>query len=143
MILKQEYALKETAPSRNFECTPGKSALPDFFEPTSLILQGARYYDPTSGRFISPDPLGHSVTPDLYSYANGDPVNFVDPTGLGQQPTADSPGDPIYSPSYLRQLQQAQRGAINNALRADHTRAERQQILAEIDPLIAQGPVPK
>ena len=33
------------------------------------------------GFFISPDPLGHEASMDLYSYANGDPVNFVDPTG--------------------------------------------------------------
>jgi hypothetical protein len=42
---------------------------------------GARHYDPLSGRFLSADPLGHSATPDLYSYAGGDPINFVDPTG--------------------------------------------------------------
>ena len=33
------------------------------------------------GRFISPDPLGHAASMSLYDYANGDPVNFVDPTG--------------------------------------------------------------
>lgn len=42
---------------------------------------GARHYDSLIGRFISPDPLGHSATPDLYSYALGDPINFFDPTG--------------------------------------------------------------
>jgi hypothetical protein len=42
---------------------------------------GARYYDAIAGRFISPDPLGHDASMDLYSYANGDPINFVDPTG--------------------------------------------------------------
>tara|TARA_B100001093_G_C26766399_1_gene988091 strand:- start:614 stop:1576 length:963 start_codon:yes stop_codon:yes gene_type:complete len=42
---------------------------------------GARHYDSSSGRFISPDPLGHTATPDLYSYALGDPINFFDPTG--------------------------------------------------------------
>jgi len=42
---------------------------------------GARYYNATEGRFISPDPFGHAASMDLYSFANGDPVNFVDPTG--------------------------------------------------------------
>tara|TARA_B100001093_G_C26789377_1_gene998275 strand:- start:606 stop:1814 length:1209 start_codon:yes stop_codon:yes gene_type:complete len=42
---------------------------------------GARHYDSSSGRFLSPDPLGHTATPDLYSYALGDPINFFDPTG--------------------------------------------------------------
>jgi len=40
------------------------------------------YYDATGGRFLSPDPLGHEACMDLYSYANGDPVKFVDPLGL-------------------------------------------------------------
>ena len=42
---------------------------------------GARHYESLSGRFINADPLGHGATPDLYSYALGDPINFFDPTG--------------------------------------------------------------
>ena len=54
-------------------------------DPTGLICMGARYYDATGGRFLSPDPLGHGASMDLYSFADGDPVNFVDPTGrMGQ-----------------------------------------------------------
>jgi hypothetical protein len=34
-----------------------------------------------AGRFISPDPKGHAVSLDLYSYANGDPANLLDPDG--------------------------------------------------------------
>jgi len=49
---------------------------------------GARYYNATEGRFISPDPFGHAASMDLYSFANGDPVNFVDPTGRAAMPTA-------------------------------------------------------
>ena len=50
-------------------------------DPTRFFAMGARHYDPLSGRFLSADPLGHSATPDLYSYAGGDPINFLDPTG--------------------------------------------------------------
>lgn len=48
-----------------------------------LVLAGtcSAYYDPTSGRFLSPDPLGHEASMDLYSYANGDPINECDPDG--------------------------------------------------------------
>ncbi|WP_309400952.1 RHS repeat-associated core domain-containing protein [Cerasicoccus maritimus] len=48
---------------------------------TGFVFNGARYYEPRSGKFISPDPLGHGASTDLYSYANGDPVNFIDPDG--------------------------------------------------------------
>ncbi|WP_434600134.1 RHS repeat-associated core domain-containing protein [Streptomyces sp. A5-4] len=41
---------------------------------------GARYYDPTLGRFTEPDPSGQERNP--YLYAGGDPVNQIDPTGL-------------------------------------------------------------
>ena len=33
------------------------------------------------GEFLSPDPLGHAACMDLYSYANNDPVNNLDPDG--------------------------------------------------------------
>ena len=42
---------------------------------------GARYYEPTSGRFLPADPLGHALSPFLYDFAGGDPVNFFDPKG--------------------------------------------------------------
>lgn len=41
---------------------------------------GARYYDPNIGRFTQPDPSGQEKNP--YLYAEGDPVNRIDPTGL-------------------------------------------------------------
>ena len=50
-------------------------------DPTGLFWMGARYYDPNTGRFLSPDPVGHLYCLDLYSYANGDPVNYHDPDG--------------------------------------------------------------
>lgn len=50
-------------------------------DPTGYYWSGARYYDPVGGRFLSPDPLGHEASMDLYSYAKGDPINFCDPDG--------------------------------------------------------------
>jgi len=51
----------------------------------SLIYLRARYYDPTTGRFISRDPFAGAVTDsrDLnrYVYAQNNPVSFVDPDG--------------------------------------------------------------
>jgi hypothetical protein len=41
-----------------------------------------RFYDPTTGRYISADPIGLGGGINLYGYVNGDPVNKVDPKGL-------------------------------------------------------------
>ncbi|MFJ5869518.1 RHS repeat-associated core domain-containing protein [Streptomyces parvus] len=49
-------------------------------DPTGLYHFAARYYDPNIGRFTSPDPSGLEVNP--YLYAQGDPVNLIDPSGL-------------------------------------------------------------
>lgn len=43
----------------------------------------ARYYDPRIGRFISEDPSGDQDGPNRYSYVHDNPVNAVDPSGLG------------------------------------------------------------
>lgn len=50
-------------------------------DPTGLILLGKRYYDPKTGRFISTDPVGYPLCIDLYSYTNGDPINYTDLDG--------------------------------------------------------------
>lgn len=50
--------------------------------PAGSQLLGARYYDPTLGRFLSPDPIGHAGGLNLYGYCGNDPVNKVDPSGL-------------------------------------------------------------
>lgn len=39
------------------------------------------YYEPGSGRFLSPDPFGHEASMSLYDYAGGDPVNYLDADG--------------------------------------------------------------
>jgi RHS repeat-associated protein len=50
-----------------------------------LDYMHARFYNPTVGRFLSPDPLrGNPAQPlswNLYSYALGNPVNLTDPRG--------------------------------------------------------------
>ena len=53
---------------------------------TGLYFLQTRYYDPDTGRFLSPDDFSY-IDPDtvgginLYAYCNGDPVDYVDPTG--------------------------------------------------------------
>ena len=48
---------------------------------TGFYYMGTRYYEPKSGRFLSPDPLGHDASLSLYDYCDGDPVNGLDPDG--------------------------------------------------------------
>lgn len=50
-----------------------------------LTHVGARAYDPALGMFLSLDPLLNTADPlslNGYSYANNNPVNLADPTGL-------------------------------------------------------------
>jgi len=41
-----------------------------------------RYYNPQTGRWLSPDPLGMVDGPNLYAYVNNNPANWIDPWGL-------------------------------------------------------------
>ncbi|MFD3682359.1 RHS repeat-associated core domain-containing protein [Streptomyces sp. NPDC058613] len=52
---------------------------------TGLTHIGAREYEPTTGRFISVDPIIDITDPlqmNGYTYANGNPITGSDPTGL-------------------------------------------------------------
>jgi len=53
-----------------------------FTEPmTSLDYVRARWYQPLSGTWLTPDPAGYKDSANLYSFAGGDPVNGRDPSG--------------------------------------------------------------
>jgi RHS repeat-associated protein len=48
-----------------------------------LIAMRARYYNPLTMRFLNSDPAMDGL--NWYAYANGNPINFADPTGYGAQ----------------------------------------------------------
>jgi len=50
--------------------------------PISLYYYRARHYNPATGRFIQPDPIGYDDGPNLYTYVSNSPTVFVDPTGM-------------------------------------------------------------
>jgi RHS repeat-associated protein len=78
------------------------SSLSAFYDPTDPINQQAwfgsltsgqsdgsnfmymrnRYYNPQTGTFTQPDPIGVAGGLNVYGYAEGDPVGYTDPLGL-------------------------------------------------------------
>ncbi|WP_345261943.1 RHS repeat-associated core domain-containing protein, partial [Streptomyces hundungensis] len=52
-----------------------------YLDPTGLYKMGARSYDPNLARFTTTDPSGQET--NAYLYAEGDPINRIDPSGLG------------------------------------------------------------
>jgi RHS repeat-associated protein len=49
---------------------------------TGLHYNYFRYYDPSTGRYITSDPIGLIAGLNTYGYVAGNPVNFSDPLGL-------------------------------------------------------------
>jgi RHS repeat-associated protein len=50
---------------------------------TGFTWMRARWYSPVLAQFLSQDPAGFIDGTNLYAYAAGDPLNRVDPLGLG------------------------------------------------------------
>lgn len=66
-------------------CIPLGFAAGLYDRDTGLVHFGHREYDPSSGRFIQPDPIGiEGGDVDVYGYCHDDPVNFVDRFGLAK-----------------------------------------------------------
>jgi RHS repeat-associated protein len=49
---------------------------------SGLYYYRARYYLPSAGRFLTPDPLGLAGGTNAYAYVESNPVNYTDPFGL-------------------------------------------------------------
>jgi RHS repeat-associated protein len=62
--------------SSNFRC-----AGMFYHQDSGLYLTHYRAYDPQTGRWLSRDPVGE-LDVNLYTYADGNPISRVDPTGL-------------------------------------------------------------
>lgn len=68
---------------------------------TGLYYNGYRYYDPVTGRYTTPDPLGLAGGENQYAYVNQQPNQYFDPQGLllfafdgtGNTDTNDNPSN--------------------------------------------------
>ena len=60
----------------------------EYKDPSGLYRIGERYFDPDRGVWTQEDPIVQHNAYGTYSYANSDPVNNVDPSGLIPFPRA-------------------------------------------------------
>jgi len=51
-------------------------------EESDFLYYGFRYYNPSTGRWLSRDPIGESITRNLYGFVDNDGINFFDLDGL-------------------------------------------------------------
>ncbi|MDP2371658.1 RHS repeat-associated core domain-containing protein, partial [Rhodoferax sp.] len=49
---------------------------------TGLHYNRHRYYDPSRGEYLTPDPLGTPDGPNPYAYVRYNPLKYIDPEGL-------------------------------------------------------------
>lgn len=68
-------------------------------EETHLVYFGRRYYDPQTGRWLTPDPIGESAGPNLYAYVNNSPLTHFDAYGLWMEPMRPEQKTYLRSPS--------------------------------------------
>ena len=84
--------LLEYTPYGSVARKEGTVAFPHTFtghrqDATGLVFMGARYYDPSLGRFVTADPtiqrMGDPQDLNRYSYARNNPLKYTDPSGHG------------------------------------------------------------
>ena len=80
-----------------YQATPiPESPNPDTAFP--LLHVGARYYDPSSGRFLQRDPIGVMGGGNVYAYVGNAPTRRIDPKG---RQAGGVPGTPAPPPTYV------------------------------------------
>ncbi|MBL7661753.1 RHS repeat protein [bacterium] len=69
-----------------------------------MYLAGARWYAPDLYRWMSRDPIEYSGGDNMFAYVAGNPVKYVDPSGLAtyecKRPIGGKPGEDYFGPLY-------------------------------------------
>jgi len=85
---------------------------------SSLQYMNARFYQPSTGRFISQDTYtGNPYDPwtqNLYNYCSANPVNFVDPTGHAAEDLRSMMDSQEWRENYMRGLANAYKKMMNS-----------------------------
>jgi len=71
-----------------------------FDSETGLHYNYFRYYDPSTGRYITSDPIGLLGGVNIYLYVGGNPLMYVDPLGLARFGFRPLGGDEAYYNSH-------------------------------------------
>ena len=85
---------KPTASSGSIT-NPFQYASREYDSEIGLYYYRARYFDFSTGRFISEDPIGFGGDADFYSYVTNDPTDYFDPFGFQKQKSRKSPVGPV------------------------------------------------
>jgi RHS repeat-associated protein len=68
---------------------------------TGLHYNYFRYYNPQTGRYITPDPIGLEGGINLFAYVQGNPLRWMDPFGLDEINPSDVEIIHTYSGDFL------------------------------------------
>lgn len=80
---------------------------------TGFVYFGRRYYDPSTSRWVTPDPLGFEAGPNLYAYVMNNPLTHIDLYGLIGMPASERPG-----PGFFHNLQYHPRFVMTEIMKA-------------------------
>jgi RHS repeat-associated protein len=105
---------------------------------TELYYYGFRYYNPSTGRWLSRDPINEEGGLNLYAFVSNDPVDAVDILGLSIIDQIAS--IPSSAGSFINSAIGSAKGAVSAQLRAEASELARQYLKRPAGSYTHQGP---